>query len=191
MIQGIFKRRVRDLAITNIELPKNTEENLDISLPARIEAVLYLKGKPLNVIEISEILKESNASIEQALLALMAGYAQRDTALEINESSGKYCLQLRKGLGELVQNLLPVDLSGATLRTLATIALKKRILQSDLVELRGSGAYEHIKELLAMNFVERKRQREGRSFWLTLSEKFHQTFTVIPDIKTTENKKVA
>ena len=64
-------------------------------------------------------------------------------------------------------------------------------MQSDLVELRGSGAYEHIKELVALNFVERKRQRDGRSFWLTLSEKFHQTFTVIPDIKTTENKKVA
>ncbi len=121
----------------------------------------------------------------------MAGYSQRDTALEIREKDAKYSLQLTKGLGELVQNLLPVDISGATLRTLATIALKKRILQSDLVELRGSGAYEHIKELMAMNFIERKRQREGRSFWLTLSEKFHQTFTVIPDIKATNVKKAA
>jgi segregation and condensation protein B len=80
-----------------------------------------------------------------------------------------------------VQNLLPVDLSTAALRTLATIALKKRILQSDLVELRGSGAYDHIKELLAQNFVERKRQSEGRSYWLTLSEKFHRTFAVKAD----------
>ncbi len=121
----------------------------------------------------------------------MIGYSQRDTALEITNRDERYSLQLRKGLGELVQNLLPVDLSGATLRTLATIALKKRILQSDLVELRGSGAYEHIKELVSMNFVERKRQREGRSFWLTLSEKFHQTFTVIPDISKTDDKKAA
>jgi segregation and condensation protein B len=74
--------------------------------------------------------------------------------------------------------LLPVDLSTAALRTLATIALKKRILQSDLVELRGSGAYDHIKELLAQNFIERKRQSDGRSYWLTLSEKFHRTFAL-------------
>ena len=160
-------------------------------MPARIEAVLYLKGKPLTSIEISEILDEKQSSIDEALFALAAGYSQRDTALEINHKNGKYSLQLRKGLGELVQNLLPVEISGATLRTLATIALKKRILQSDLVELRGSGAYEHIKELVQMNFVERKRQREGRSFWLTLSEKFHQTFTVIPEIKQTDQKKVA
>ncbi|MFZ9752165.1 MAG: SMC-Scp complex subunit ScpB, partial [Cyanobium sp.] len=72
----------------------------------------------------------------------------------------------------------PVDLSTAALRTLATIALKRRILQSDLVELRGSGAYDHIKELLAQNFIERRRQSDGRSYWLSLSEKFHRTFAV-------------
>ena len=136
-------------------------------------------------------MNKSTSVIEEALLALQAGYSQRDTALELYEKEGKFSLQLREGLGELVQSLLPVDISGATLRTLATIALKKRILQSDLVELRGSGAYEHIKELVALNFVERKRQREGRSFWLTLSEKFHQTFTVIPDIKATKDEKAA
>ena len=121
----------------------------------------------------------------------MAGYSQRDTALEINEKSGLYSLQLRSGLSELVQNLLPVNISLGTLRTLATIALKKRILQSELVDLRGSGAYDHIKELISQNFIDRKRQREGRSYWLTLSEKFHQTFTVVPDITDTETKKVA
>jgi len=77
-----------------------------------------------------------------------------------------------------VQTLLPVDLSTATLRTLATVALKRRILQSDLVELRGSGAYDHIKELLAQDFIERRRQSDGRSFWISLSDKFHRTFAV-------------
>ena len=160
-------------------------------MPAQIEAVLYLKGKPLTISEISEALNQSTECIQEALIALMAGYSQRDTSLEISEKDGRYSLQLTKGLGELVQNLLPVNISGATLRTLATIALKKRILQSDLVDLRGSGAYEHIKELVNMNFVERKRQRDGRSFWITLSEKCHQTFTVIPDIDTTDENKAA
>ena len=66
--------------------------------------------------------------------------------------------------------MLPVNLSTATLRTLATIALKKRILQSDLVDLRGSGVYDHIKEPLAQDFIERRRQSEGRSYWITLGE---------------------
>ena len=167
------------------------DEISDISLPARIEAILYLKGKPLSIEEIKELVKEDKSLLEEALLALMASYAQRDTALEIQEKDGKYSFQLRAGLSELVQNLLPLNISIATLRTLATIALKKRILQSDLVDLRGSGAYDHIKELLSENFIDRKRQREGRSYWLTLSDKFHQTFSVLPQITSPEDQKAA
>ena len=121
----------------------------------------------------------------------MASYAQRDSALSVQENKGRYSLQLRQGLGELVKNLLPVDLSVATLRTLATIALKKRVLQSDLVDLRGSGAYDHIKELIDQDFIERKRQSEGRSYWITLSEKFHRTFSVLPDVSSFDPPKAA
>ncbi|WP_411876312.1 SMC-Scp complex subunit ScpB [Vulcanococcus limneticus] len=152
-----------------------------LSLPARMEAILYLKGRPLSLGELAEIAGVERDAAELGLITLMADYAHRDTALEIRQEGQRYSLQLRDGLGDLVQNLLPVDLSTAALRTLATIALKKRVLQSELVELRGSGAYDHIKELLAQDFIERKRQSEGRSFWLSLSEKFHRTFAVSND----------
>ncbi len=118
-------------------------------------------------------------------------YLQKSLVLEIKESNNNYSLELRQGLGELVQDLLPADLSIATLRTLATVALKKKILQSELVDLRGSGAYDHIKELLEKNFIERRRQKDGRSFWLTLSEKFHQTFSVLPEPDQAEDKNAA
>ena len=159
-----------------------------LSLPARLEAILYLKGKPLTLGDLAEIAAVPRDEAELALITLMADYAHRDTALEIRQEGQRYGLQLRDSLGDLVQSLLPVDLSTAALRTLATIALKKRILQSDLVELRGSGAYDHIKELLAQNFIERKRQSEGRSYWLTLSEKFHRTFAIRTDDLVTRSR---
>jgi len=153
-----------------------------VSLAARLEAILYLKGRPLSLSDLASIAGEEREAVEMALITLMADYAHRDTALEIRQEGQRYSLQLRESLADLVQNLLPVDLSTAALRTLATIALRKRILQSELVELRGSGAYDHIKELLAQNFIERRRQSEGRSFWLSPSEKFHRTFAVRPDL---------
>ena len=64
------------------------------------------------------------------------------------------------------------------MRTLATIAIKKKILQSDLVILRGSNAYDHIKELLQKKLILKRRQKDGRSYWITLSDKFFQTFAV-------------
>ena len=151
------------------------------SLTSRIEAILYLKGRPISLSELAELARDEPDQVRTAIAMLTTSYAQRDTALEVVEQSGRYCLQLRPALADLVKNMLPVNLSTATLRTLATIALKKRILQSDLVDLRGSGAYDHIKELLAQDFIERRRQSDGRSYWLTLSEKFHRTFSVLPD----------
>lgn len=161
------------------------------SLATRLEAILYLKGRPVSIGELVELSEQDRRSVEEALMALTAAYAQRESALEVVEQNGRYCLQLRPGLGDLVKDLLPVNLSTATLRTLATIALKKRILQADLVDLRGSGAYDHIKELLAQDFVERRRQSEGRSYWLTLTEKFHRTFSVLPDLGATDLSEAA
>ena len=152
------------------------------SLASKIEAILYLKGRPIGLKELAELACEEPDQVRTALTLLTTSYAQRDTALEVVEQSGRYCLQLRQALADLVKNMLPVNLSTATLRTLATIALKKRIVRSELVDLRGSGAYDHIKELLAQDFIERRRQSEGRSYWLTLSEKFHRTFSVLPDL---------
>jgi len=149
-----------------------------LSEAARLEAILYLKGRPMSLGELANLTGMERDEVELALISLMTDYAHRDTALEIYQDGQTYSLQLRQGLSDLVQVLLPVDLSTAALRTLATIALKKRILQSELVDLRGSGAYDHIKELLAQDFIERKRQSDGRSFWLTLSEKFHRTFAL-------------
>jgi segregation and condensation protein B len=155
-----------------------TEVLTGLSEAARLEAILYLKGRPMSLGELAALTGMERDDVELALISLMTDYAHRDTALEIYQDGHTYSLQLRQGLSDLVQVLLPVDLSTAALRTLATIALKKRILQSELVDLRGSGAYDHIKELLAQNFIERKRQSDGRSYWLTLSEKFHRTFAL-------------
>ena len=161
------------------------------SLATRLEAILYLKGRPVSIGELVELSEQDRRSVEEALMALTAAYAQRESALEVVEQNGRYGLQLRPGLGDLVKDLLPVNLSTATLRTLATIALKKRILQADLVDLRGSGAYDHIKELLAQDFVERRRQSEGRSYRRTRTEKFRRPFSVLPDLGATDLSEAA
>ena len=170
-----------EAAAAEAPMSRATASMAAFSLPARLEAILYLKGRPLTLGELAGIAGIDRDTAELALITLMADYAHRDTALEIHQEGQHYALQLRESLADLVQDLLPVDLSTAALRTLATIALRKRLLQSELVDLRGSGAYDHIKELLAHEFIERKRQSDGRSYWLSLSDKFHRTFTIQTD----------
>ncbi|MGB2924608.1 MAG: SMC-Scp complex subunit ScpB, partial [Limnothrix sp.] len=98
--------------------------------------------------------------------------------LEVVETPEGYSLQLRESCQETVTHLIPADLNTGALRTLAAIALKSPILQTDLIELRGSSAYQHVQDLVAQGFVKKRRQQDGRSFWLEVSEKFYQYFEI-------------
>jgi segregation and condensation protein B len=148
------------------------------TLASKIEAILYLKAQPLPISRIAEYAQTDRDAVEESLIELMANYADRDSALEVVETSEGYCLQLRESFHSLVQTLIPVDLGVGALRTLAAIALTGNMSQTDLIELRGSGAYDHVKELVELGFVRKKRQTEGRSYWLQVSDKFYQYFQV-------------
>ena len=144
----------------------------------KVEAVLYLKGRPMTKKNLSEITNYDIKAIDNALKELKEKYSNKKSAIELNEINNSYCLELKSTLNEYVEDLLPSELRTSELRTLATIAIKKKILQSDLIVLRGSGAYDHIKELINKKYIIKRKQKDGRSFWLSLSEKFFQTFAV-------------
>ena len=144
----------------------------------RVEAVLYLKGRPISKKSLSEITNADINSVDKALKEIKVKYSNTRSAIELNEVNNSYCLELKSALNEFVEDLLPSELKTSELRTLATIAIKKKILQSDLIVLRGSGAYDHIKELTNKKFIIKRKQKDGRSYWLSLSEKFFQTFAV-------------
>ena len=148
------------------------------SLSSKIEAILYLKAQPLSIARIAEYASCERDTAAAALLQLMADYTHRDGALEVIETPDGYCMQLRESFHSLIQQLIPVDLGVGALRTLAAIALKGSITQPQLVELRGSGVYQHVPELVELGFVRKRRQSDGRSYWLQVTEKFYQYFQV-------------
>jgi segregation and condensation protein B len=145
-------------------------------LASTIEAILYLKAQPLTITELAEFAGCDREAVEEGLIELMGDYAHRDTALEVIETPNGYTLQLRESFHHLVQRLVPSNLGVGALRTLAAIALRGPIAQTELVDLRGSNAYQHVQELVEQGFVRKRRQSDGRSYWLQVTNKFHQYF---------------
>jgi segregation and condensation protein B len=141
-----------------------------------IEAILYLKAQPLSLSEIAECASVDRETAEEGLLELMADYAHRETALEVVDTGSGYSLQLREDFQTLVQTLIPADIGKGALRTLAVIALKSPIIQTELINLRGSTAYQHVQELVEQGFVRKRRRSDGRSYWLQVTDKFNQYF---------------
>jgi len=141
-----------------------------------IESILYLKAKPLTLTEIAELAQCDRDEAEEGLLELMSDFSHRDTALEVAELDEGYVLQLRTDYQGMVQQIIPADIGVGALRTLAVIAMKGPLLQTDLINLRGSTAYHQVQELVEQGFVRKRRRSDGRSYWLQVTEKFRQYF---------------
>ena len=101
-------------------------------LATKIEAIFYIKGRPLATEEIVACLTQQPRTnkttdseltqelIEDALIELMTDYAHRDSALEIVETEAGYSLQLKTVYENLLQELVPAELGKGALRTLGS-----------------------------------------------------------------------
>lgn len=147
-------------------------------LASQIEAILYLKGQALDLAFIAECAGCDRDAAETAMMELMDDYAHRDSALEVVETPIGYTLQLRGSFQTLIDKMIPAEIGTGALRTLAAIAIKGSISQIELVELRGSGAYQHVQELVEVGFVRKRRQPGNRSSLLQVTDKFNRTYEI-------------
>ena len=148
-----------------------------MDLKSRIEAVLFVTGRAVDIKEISKISEADEQATEEAMLSLIFDYSSRDGALEIDDENG-YIIQVKSEYMDIVEKLCPVDISNAVLKTLTVIALKEPIRQSELKELRGSTAYEHVQELVNKGLISRKKDKNGRSYNLKTTTKFAEYFKI-------------
>jgi segregation and condensation protein B len=154
------------------------------TLANEIEAILYLKGQALSLENLAEFLGCNTDTVADGIIELMGDYAHRDSALEVVESSGgHYALQLKESFKSLRDKIIPSEIGTGALRTLAAIALKGPIVQSELVEMRGGSAYQHIQELVELGLVRKKRQAGNRSSLVQVTDKFRQTYELSEELQ--------
>lgn len=151
-----------------------------MSLKAKIEAMLFLTEKPLKALAIARTVNEDVQIVRQHLLELINDYESRDGGLEIADDDG-YMIQVKDQYTAIIDEFLPLDLPVALLRTLSAIAIKQPVNQSDVIKIRGAGAYDHVKELLARGLIHKKE--DGRSPMLTTTKEFQDYFRLTQDAK--------
>src|SRR5262245_16210228 len=142
-----------------------------MSLKAQIEAILFMTDKPLKAQAIARIVNVDVQMVRQALLELVHDYEERKGGLEISDEDG-YSIQVQDHYASLMDEFLPIEMTAALIRTLSAIAIKQPISQSEIIRVRGQGAYEHIKDLVIRELVAKKEDGGGRSPILTTTKKF-------------------
>lgn len=147
-------------------------------LKSQVEAVLFVSDTPLKAGAIAKMLNTSYEDVQSALVKLIQEYEDRNGGLEIGTNDG-YIIQVRTQYLNIVTDMMPLELNPGPMRTLSAIALKEPCLQSVIIDMRGSGAYDHINELVEMDLVTKKPQ--GLSYTLKTTQKFQQYFRLTKD----------
>lgn len=155
------------------DLMGESKRNSEKQLRSRIEAILFLSDKPRTAESIAQQCEADTDLVKQALSQLVQDYEDRDGGVVIDCTHG-YCMQIADEFEDLTEDILPIELRTAVLRTLSTIALKEPMLQSDLMQIRGGGIYEHVKELVELGLV--KKSKEGNSHVLHTTKFFSENF---------------
>ena len=156
---------------------------------ARLESALYSAGRPLTV---EELIKASGTESRQKTLAVLDSIIKKMKsafkAIEIvNLPDGSYVFQIKPEYSSSVRKYASKPLlSRATQKTLSYIALEQPISSKQLLEVRGSGVYTHLKELRQLNFIE--HQAVGRLRIYSTTEKFQKYFGIEGDVNALKQK---
>lgn len=139
-----------------------------------LEAALFMASRPMGLKELARIAGLGSLGHARGLLQeLQAEYAGR--AMVIEEIPTGWEMRVRSGLLPRVAHLTPyADMPEGCKRTLALVAYKEPITQSEVIRTQGNKAYSYIKQLIRMGLV--KAEKEGRTRVLGLTREFENYF---------------
>ncbi len=139
-----------------------------------IEAALFASGRTLSPKELAELSGISEEKASSLAEELAHEYASRSGGLEIRSFGEGYAMQVRSILTPQIISIAPKEIEAPLIRTLAIIAYKQPIKQSNLAEIRGNKSYAHVKELERMGLISAFRQ--GRTKVITTTRAFSEYF---------------
>ena len=155
----------------------------DDEATAKIESALYSAGRPLSI---EDLIRASGTESRPKTLYLLDIIMKKTKnvfkSIEIVIlPDGNYVFQLKPEYSSSVRRYAskPI-LSKATQKTLSYIAFEQPVSSKQLVEIRGSGVYVHLKELRQLDFIE--NQNIGRMKIYSTTEKFQKYFGISGDV---------
>jgi len=166
-------------------MPEQPEQEELRHNSALLEAALYVAGRPLDLKTLGSVIgTRSKRKIRRLARILMEKYRNQETALEVLELEDKrFVLQLKTEYTSKVQRLaIRPLLSKGPLKTLSYVAYRQPVLQPQVIDVRGSHAYGHLKQLEDMGLI--TRERAGRTRLLRTTEFFADYFGLSHDTGT-------
>lgn len=150
----------------------------------RIEAILFSSGKKMSVEDITRLTKVPADAVVPLLQQLKSDYDSKNSSLLLIEEGDGWKLAVREQYASVVRKIVAeTELTKTMIETLAVIAWKAPILQSEVIRIRTNKAYDHLAELESTGFI--SRAKHGRTKLIKLTDRFFSYF----DLKNSEEIK--
>ncbi|MFP4588603.1 MAG: SMC-Scp complex subunit ScpB [Candidatus Acetothermia bacterium] len=142
---------------------------------ALLEAALFLSEDGLSYDEAGKLTGLSGRQLDELVEGLKNEFSEPLHGIRLEQGPNRLRLRVKERYLGQVEHLAPhQDLSRGVLRTLSVIAYNSPVLQKEVVEVRGNGAYSHIDELVERGFV--RSEKEGRTKLLSVTDHFLNYF---------------
>ena len=155
---------------------------MDEALKNKIEAVLFSIGKKINIEEILRMTKEKDKGrVVACLIELKKKYNENENnSLMVLQDGDYWKLTIKDQYIDVAKEMgIETELSKTVMETLAVIAYKNPVLQSEVIKTRTNKAYDHLKALEELGYIQ--REKYGRTKKLKLTQKFFDYFDLPPD----------
>jgi segregation and condensation protein B len=145
------------------------------SVKSKVEAVLFSIGHKITLDGISRLCRAKKEDALAALRELRQEYEAKQSSIMLVEEGENWKFTVRDHLVSVVRKIVTeTELTRSVMETLAVIAFKYPILQSDLIKMRTNKAYDHLAELEKAGYI--TRQKHSRTNLIKLTEKFFRYF---------------
>ena len=141
-----------------------------------IESTLFMSPKPVSLEEISKVANNKNLALLEGILAgLIEEYKLRDSAIEIVRETDGFKMKVKKDFEQNVMHLAgTVQYTKAVMKTLAYIAYRQPVKQSQVIKFRSTKSYEEVKLLEEKGLI--SREKKGVTFILRTTKRFLEYF---------------
>ena len=140
-----------------------------------IEAALFMAPGAVSVNELSKAINVNVAETRVLVNELVHDFEAMDLALEIRDEAAGFRMSVKPKYEASVSHMAAApELHRGIMKTLAYIAYKQPVKQSEVINFRNSKAYEHIKILKEKGFL--RKEKKGITYILYTTPKFREYF---------------
>ncbi len=129
-----------------------------MNLEQQVEAILFWKGEPMTIKELSKLLQQSEEAVDGAVHNLQAHLLNRGIILM--KTGGEIMLGTSPEASQLIEKItkeeLQKDLGKAALETLSVILYKGPVKRSEIDYIRGVNSTFILRNLLVRGLIEKK-----------------------------------